>query len=255
MLLAAAHTTRSPMLAVPGKILIVDDDPEIAQLLRIALRATGYQILTATRGEEALAMIATHDPATVLLDLMLPDLSGIEICRRVRASDRLTGIVIITAREDDYDRILGFEAGADDYLTKPPSLVELPYRVLALTRRIIEMRSQQPNTGAPPIEAGMLRIFVSKHQVFVGDDEVSLRPMEFCLLQELIMHRGVAFTREQLLQRVWQHDRRLGARTVDVHIRRLRVKLGRAAHLIETVPGVGYRFADVTPLLSHGRAL
>lgn len=232
--------------ASTSKILVIDDDQDINRLLATVLRGSGYQVLTATTGSDALLAIEQHAPAVAVLDLMLPDVSGIELCRRLHAHPVPIGIIILTAREDDYDRVLGFESGADDYLTKPPSLIELPYRVAALVRRIVERREQR--AAAPqtqPLEAGPVRMLLSRHQVYVYGREVALRPLEFVLLQEFLSHPGITFSREQLLDRVWQQDRRLGARTVDVHIRRLRAKLGEAAFVVETVPGEGYRLAQL----------
>jgi two-component system phosphate regulon response regulator PhoB len=223
------------------RILVIDDEPDLLELVRVNLDQAGYRVETTASGREALEQIRSSPPDLVVLDLMLPDVAGTDICRRIRADTELAGIPIImlTAKADEVDRIVGFELGADDYVTKPFSPRELTLRVGAVLRR------KQPQAAASAfLEHGPLRLDPERHRCFVEGDEVELTAKEFELLQRLMMRPGRVMTRERLLDQVWGSDIAVTTRTIDTHLKRLREKLGPAGTLIETVRGVGYRFAE-----------
>ena len=218
-------------------ILIVDDEQHIIDLARMYLELEGFSIASSTDGAEALKRILGEHPALVVLDLMLPGLDGWEVCRRVRAESDVP-IIMLTARSDDIDRIVGLELGADDYLTKPFNPRELVARVKAILRR--SARRDKAPAGSM-IKLGNLIIYPERRQVAVEGETVELRVKEFDLLQTLAENRGVVFTRERLLNVVWGYDFAGETRTVDVHIAHLRHKLRAMTPVIETVWGVGYR--------------
>jgi two-component system phosphate regulon response regulator PhoB len=221
-------------------ILIVEDEKDLAKTVSYALEQEGWRTATAYDGTTALD-IATREPPPdlVLLDLMLPDISGTEVCRQLRShvATETVPIVMLTARNEEIDRVVGFEVGADDYLGKPFSIRELVLRCKAILRR-----TRRPTTSAGEVRFGCLRVDASGHRVWVEDDEVLLTALEFKLLSTLLTRRGRVQTREILLHDVWGHDPSLPTRTVDTHIQRLRKKLGAAADYIETLRGTGYRF-------------
>ena len=218
-------------------ILIVDDEQHIIDLARMYLELEGFSIASSTDGAEALKRILGEHPALVVLDLMLPGLDGWEVCRRVRAESDVP-IIMLTARSDDIDRIVGLELGADDYLTKPFNPRELVARVKAILRR--SARRDKAPAGSM-LKLGNLIIYPERRQVAVEGETVELRVKEFDLLQTLAENRGVVFTRERLLNVVWGYDFAGETRTVDVHIAHLRHKLRAMTPVIETVWGVGYR--------------
>ncbi|HXK25582.1 MAG TPA: response regulator [Myxococcota bacterium] len=223
------------------RILVVDDEPDLLELVRINLRQAGYEVETAETGRDALDLLRRSPPDLVVLDLMLPDVSGTEICRRMRSDPELAElpIIMLTAKADEVDRVVGLELGADDYVTKPFSPRELTLRVRAVLRR------RKP--PAPPSESlahGALRLDPGRHRCFVGSAEVALTAKEFDLLRTLMARPGRVLTRDQLLDEVWGTDIAVTTRTIDTHLKRLREKLGAASDLIETVRGVGYRFAE-----------
>jgi len=221
-------------------ILIVDDEEDLVATVAYALEEEGWQTLSAHDGKTALEMATRQPPPDlVLLDLMLPDRSGTEICRELRSLDhtRHVPIVMVTARSDEIDRVVGFEVGADDYVSKPFSLRELVLRVKALLRR-----SERPESPSPDLRFGALRVDSSAHQVWVDGIEIALTALEFRLLSTLLVRRGRVQSREILLNDVWGHDPGLPTRTVDTHIQRLRKKIGPASAYIETLRGTGYRF-------------
>ena len=233
------------------RVLICDDEPDLAALLEVNLRDAGFVVEVAHTGEAALLLARLHRPDLVLLDLMLPDVSGSEVCRRLK-SDPLTALVpvmMLTARSEEPDRVSGFEAGADDYVTKPFSVRELVLRVKAMLRR------QAGPSHAAALEVGKLRLDPTAHRVYVEGQEVSLTALEFKLVHHLLIHRGRVQSREILLSEVWGLSSLLETRTVDTHMMRLRDKLGAARELIETVRGVGYRLCaddfEVPPGGSH----
>jgi two-component system phosphate regulon response regulator PhoB len=223
------------------RILVVDDEPDLLELVRVNLRQAGYEVETSETGREALELLRRSPPDLVVLDLMLPDVSGTEICRRMRSDIDLSElpIIMLTAKADEVDRVVGLELGADDYVTKPFSPRELTLRVRAVLRR------RKP--AATPSEAlahGALRLDAARHRCFVGDAEIDLTAKEFELLRTLMGRPGRVLTRDQLLDEVWGSDIAVTTRTIDTHLKRLREKLGPASDLIETVRGVGYRFAE-----------
>jgi DNA-binding response OmpR family regulator len=232
---------RAPM-APPDerqRVLIVEDEPNIASFARMYLEAAGFDVLLASRGDDGLRMAEAEAPHLVILDLMLPGMDGYEITKRLRRGGT-TPIIMLTARDDAVDKVVGLELGADDYITKPFNPRELVARVRAVLRRG-EVRGQ--GAGLPEsatIEAGPLRIEVGGREVFVGDEGVQLTPKEFDLLVTLIENRGLVLTREQLLERVWGYTFLGDSRTIDVHVRQLRRKLGDACP-IQTVWGTGYK--------------
>jgi two-component system phosphate regulon response regulator PhoB len=226
---------------VANKILVVDDEPDLLELVRVSLVQAGHQVETAASGREALDALRRRRPDLLILDLMLPDISGTELCRRLR-SERETAslpVLMLTAKADEVDRVVGFELGADDYVTKPFSPRELALRVAALLRR-----SQAPSEPGGALEHGPLSLDPARHRCFVSGEEVVLTAKEFDLLRELMSRPGRVLTRELLLEQVWGADITVTVRTIDTHLKRLREKLGIAGDLIETVRGVGYRFAE-----------
>ncbi len=226
-------TTTSP------KILIVEDEADLVRTLEYNFRQAGFEVYTATLGREGLRIAAAKTPDLVLLDLMLPDLQGVEVCRLLKADPktRATPVIILTARGEEVDRVVGFEIGADDYVTKPFSVRELVLRVRAVLRR-----GETSGRPAEVVKLGQLTIDSEAHRVHVEGREISLTALEFRLLRTLVQRRDRVQTRETLLNDVWGLNLNVETRTIDTHIKRLREKLGKAGSLIETVRGVGYRF-------------
>jgi two-component system phosphate regulon response regulator PhoB len=224
------------------RILVVDDEPDLLELVRVNLSQAGFEVETAETGRQALERARRSAPDLLILDLMLPDLSGTEVCRHLRADSSLKDIPIImlTARADEVDRVVGLEIGADDYVTKPFSPRELTLRVRAVLRR----REPASAGGSPVLERATLRLDPERHRCFVEQNEIELTAKEFALLHGLMMRPGRVMTREQLLDDVWGTDIAVTTRTIDTHLKRLREKLGPASHLIEPVRGVGYRFSE-----------
>ena len=219
-------------------VLVVEDEASIASFVALYLRNAGYAVRTAATGAEALKEFAAEQPALIVLDLMLPDIDGVEVCRRIRARSDVP-ILMLTARDEDVDKIIGLEVGADDYLTKPFNPRELVARVKTILRRAARGPERRSGDGAQ-IRHGDLVVDAARREVRVGEREVQLAPKEFDLLRELLDHRGVVLTRDQLLERVWGYTFAGDTRTVDVHVRQLRRKLGDASPIV-TVWGVGYK--------------
>lgn len=221
-------------------VIIVEDDEDIADSIRYNLEREGFRVRVAVTGEEAINLILSGPPGLILLDLNLPGMSGFEICRRLRAESATakTPIVMLTARADETDKVLGLNMGADDYITKPFSMRELVARVNAALRR-----SQGSEVDRPVFDDGALRIDPSTFRVSYQERDVRMTRKEFALLSELARNQGRVLTRETLLDRVWGMNYFGDSRTLDVHIRRLRQKLGNPG-LIETVTGIGYRLCD-----------
>ena len=221
-------------------VLVVDDEPHIVQLTRMYLEREGYRVHSVGDGEAALRAVASLHPDALVLDIMLPKLDGLEIVRRLRNDNDPIPIIMLTARDDDYDKILGLELGADDYLTKPFNPRELVARVKALLRRRERFAAQtasQPQT----LRLGNTEIDAAAREVRVNGREVPLRAQEFELLWVFARHRGIVLTREQLLRLAWGYEYVGQTRTVDVHIAQLRKKLAASDIKIETVTGVGYK--------------
>jgi len=220
-----------------AKVLVVDDEQDILDLVRYHLEREGYQVVGCRDGKSALDLVGREKPDLVVLDLLMPGVDGFEVCRRLRRESSIP-IVMLTAKADETDTVVGLELGADDYVTKPFSPRELVARVRAVLRR---------GTGPPdqgPLTIGDLAMDFARYQVRVGGTDVVLTAKEMELLKSLVQARGRVLSRDFLLERVWGYDRaaEIESRTVDVHVRRLREKLGREARRIVTVKGVGYRF-------------
>jgi len=220
-------------------VLVVEDETSIASFVALYLKNAGYRIQTAGTGREALERAAAEKPSLIVLDLMLPDLDGLEVCRRIRQTSDVP-ILMLTARDEDVDKIIGLEVGADDYLTKPFNPRELVARVKSILRRSVPERRE---AQTKQIKHGDLEIDVGRREVLVSGTEVQLAPKEFDLLWELLDHRGLVLTRDQLLERVWGYTFAGDTRTVDVHVRQLRRMLGEASPIV-TVWGVGYKVAS-----------
>jgi DNA-binding response OmpR family regulator len=224
------------MTAGAQTILVVEDEVSIASFVSLYLKNAGYDVRAVTTGAAALNHVASEAPALIILDLMLPDIDGIEICRRVRKTSDVP-ILMLTARDEDVDKIIGLEVGADDYLTKPFNPRELVARVKSVLRRAAPERRRDVEEE---LHHGELSINAGRREVKVGEEEIQLAPKEFDLLWELLDHKGLVLTRDQLLERVWGYTFAGDTRTVDVHVRQLRRKLGDASPIV-TVWGVGYK--------------
>jgi DNA-binding response OmpR family regulator len=220
------------------RVLIVDDDPDIQRLVRYNLSQAGFEVSTANTGRLALDLVQRHPPDLIILDLMLPDVDGMEVCRtlRQRENSRRIPVVMLTARGDEIDRVIGFELGADDYVMKPFSPRELVLRVKSIFRRMKDERTDM-------LRSGDIQVYPGRRQCFVGAESVVLTAKEFDLLQELMRAQGNVLTRDTLMDKVWGYHGEATSRTLDTHVRRLREKLGREGSRVETVRGVGYRMA------------
>ena len=225
------------------RILLVDDEPLILKGLRYTLEQEGYEILTAADGEEALQVFFEQQVDLVLLDVMLPKLDGIQVCQRIRESSNVP-ILMLTAKGEDMDKILGLEYGADDYMTKPFNILEVKARIKTVLRRVAQPAA---NEEKKIIRVHDMEVNIVNRSVTLGGKEVRLTAKEFDLLQLFITNRGKVFSRETMLETVWKYDYMGDARTVDVHIRRLREKIERnpaQPEFIFTKWGVGYYFTD-----------
>ncbi len=220
-------------------VLVVDDEPHIVELASLYLRNDGYNVLNAGDGQEALQLIEKRRPDLVVLDIMLPGLDGWEVCRRLRQGGNDVPIIMLTARGEDVDRIVGLELGADDYMVKPFNPRELVARVKAVLRR-----TEGEAPAGEVLRIGQLEIAADRREVRVAGADVKLRTKEFDLLLALAERPGFVFSRDQLLDRVWNYDYAGGTRTVDVHVARLRDKLEGSGVRIETVWNVGYKLIE-----------
>lgn len=225
-----------------SKILIVEDEADIREALAYNLRAEGFEVSEGKTGGEALSALQSARPDLILLDLMLPDLSGLEVCKRARRDPTLGGIpiIMVTAKGTEVDRVVGFELGADDYVVKPFSVREVVLRVKAVLARA----RPRPESPREILQRGALTIDPGRHEVSVEGRSASLTATEFRLLHHLALHPGRVYGRDALLDAVWGDEAFVTPRTVDTHIRRLREKLGAAGKMIETLRGVGYRFNE-----------
>ncbi len=224
-------------------VLIVEDEFDFADVVALNLRRAGFDTVAVRSGEAGVAEARHRKPDLVLLDLMLPDIMGTEVCRRLKSDPATRGIpvIMVTARGEEIDRVVGFELGADDYVVKPISMRELVLRVNAVLRRT----SMAPgDLDAASVSVGPLRVDGPSHRAFVEEDEVNLTALEFRLLMVLLARRGRVLSREALLDQVWGLQAEVETRTVDTMMKRLRDKLGAAGRYLETVRGVGYRFSD-----------
>lgn len=222
-----------------SRVLIVEDEADLSGLLHYNLKNEGFEAVVAATGATAIARGRDFQPDLVLLDVMLPDIPGTEVLRMIREDPALrrTAVVLVTAKGQESDRVIGLELGADDYVVKPFSVRELMLRVKAILRRM-----DTEGVGEAPLSAGKIRLDPSRHEATIDGKEVVLTALEFRLLKTLMERSGRVQTREVLLSDVWGITAEINTRTVDTHIRRLREKLGSAGDLVETVRGVGYKF-------------
>ena len=220
------------------RILVVEDERNIVELVQLYLTNEGYEVLAAHDGREAIRLVRSEKPDLVVLDLMLPELDGFEVCRRLRQVGNDLPIIMLTARDDDVDKIVGLELGADDYVTKPFNPRELVARVRAVLRRF------ERKTKRSLLRLGNVTVDAGSREVHVGDEALVLRLKEFDLLTTLIENARMVLSRERLLQIVWGYDFYGDTRTVDVHIARLREKLRKSTLEIETVWGIGYKLVE-----------
>ncbi len=220
------------------RILLVDDEPDILEFLSYHLKKEGYHVFTSSSGSDALKLAATILPHIIILDVMMPDLDGMETCRQIREIPKLKNVLIafLTARNEDYSQIAGFDVGADDYITKPIKPRVLSSRIKALLRRSRTLSE----VAGEILEYGILKIDKEKVMVMKGEEEIALPKKEFELLSLLSSKPGKVFTRESILEKIWGDEVIVGDRTIDVHIRKLREKLGE--DYIKTVKGIGYKF-------------
>jgi len=227
-----------------ARILIVEDEPDLQQVIEFNLKAAGYEVLKAGTGAEGLRLARDGKPDLVLLDIMLPDSSGLEVCRQLKAADqtRAIPVIMLTARAEEIDRVVGFEIGADDYVVKPFSVRELTLRISAVMRR-----ASSPSAEDKTVVFGRLRMDREAHRVWVSGEEIELTALEFKLLATLYDRRDRVQSRTVLLDVVWGIRADVTTRTVDTHVKRLREKLNDARDYIETVRGVGYRFLGDVP--------
>ena len=225
----------------PRKILIVDDEPDVTELLAYNFKAKGYAVETLNKPSDSISRVRSFAPDLIILDVMMPGLSGVQVCRLLRADALLKQIPVIflTAKAEEADRVLGLEAGADDYICKPFSIREIMLRVQALLRRVGDPAPDLPKR----LQVGQITLEAEHHAVTVHGRAVELTATEFKLLQLLMERRGRVQTREHLLLNVWNYETEIETRTVDTHVRRLREKLGSEADWVETIRGVGYRMA------------
>ncbi|HEX9603265.1 MAG TPA: response regulator transcription factor [Myxococcales bacterium] len=223
------------------QVLIVDDERDLVRLLEFNLQQAGFETAAAYTGVEALEKVRQRVPDLLVLDLMLPDIPGTEVCRQIKASQRTrhVPVLMLTARTDEVDRVVGFEVGADDFVTKPFSVRELVLRIRAILRR-----GGSADTDQEREQVGPIRVDPAAHRAYVEGEEIALTALEFKLLTTFMSRLGRVQTREALLQDVWGVSSDLQTRTVDTHVKRLREKLGAGRDLIETVRGIGYRMVE-----------
>ena len=226
-------------------ILVIEDEPDINKTISYNLLTEGFEPISAYNLLEADNWIQSNSPDLILLDLMLPDGSGLDFCRRIKSKDKFNNIpiIILTAKDNEVDKVVGFELGADDYVTKPFSVRELILRIKAiLKRKTITSHSENVDSNESK-EFGKLKIDADSHEVFIDNNEIILTALEFKLLKHLVDRRGRVQTRDQLLSDVWGYSAQITTRTVDTHVKRLREKLGIMGKHVETIRGVGYRFS------------
>ena len=230
------------------KILVIEDEEDLNQTLSFNLENEGYKVTSALKGSEALEILENAPPPDlVILDLMLPDMPGLDICRHIRSKDNLKNIsvIIVTAKGEEVDRVVGFELGADDYIVKPYSVRELMLRIQAQLRRNEPSEVTEENLEEDNLTFKDLLIDNSKHKVFLSDKKISLTAKEYTLLKYLLTKADKVQTRDILLDKVWGYDNSVTTRTVDTHVKRLRSKLGKYGKNIETIRGVGYIFNKI----------
>ncbi len=228
-----------------NKVLVIEDEPDIRKTLEYNLSREGYIVEGCGSIEEANTFLENPSYSIILLDLMLPDGSGLDLCKQIKSNPETneTPILILTAKDDEVDKVVGFELGADDYVTKPFSVRELILRVKAILKRNTKTSNPSNQTHEINRNFGSLKINVESHEVFINDEEIILTALEFKLLRQLVERRGRVQTRDQLLTDVWGYSSDVTTRTVDTHIKRLREKLGSMGKYVQTIRGVGYKFS------------
>jgi two-component system, OmpR family, alkaline phosphatase synthesis response regulator PhoP len=229
------------------KVLVVDDEQHIITLLQYNLEQNGFQVITAMDGEEGRDLALSHKPDFIVLDLMLPKLDGIEVCKQLRQQKLSTPILMLTAKGDEFDKVLGLELGADDYMTKPFSPREVIARIKAILRRTRQSNDQQEEEDKDHIKIADLKIFPEKYEAYFAGELIELTPKEFELLLYLVTNKGRVLTRDQLLSAVWKYDFAGDTRIVDVHISRLRDKIEKNSKkpiYIKTIRGLGYKLEE-----------
>ena len=224
-------------------ILVVEDEPDINKTVSYNIANEGLKPLSALNLSEAESYISSNNISLIILDLMLPDGSGLDFCKKLKSSNAYNDIpiIIVTAKDDEVDKVVGFELGADDYVTKPFSVRELILRIKAILKR--NSKDMAQNTSSKTQTFGILSINEDSHEVFINDDEITLTALEFKLLKHLLDRRGRVQTRDQLLADVWGYSSHITTRTVDTHVKRLREKMGVMGKHVQTIRGVGYRFS------------
>lgn len=235
----------------PKKILVVDDEPDVTELVAYHLKSKGYQVEVVNDPHASIDVARSFGPDLVVLDVMMPGLDGIQICRMIRADSKLkqVPVVFLTAKAEEDDRVRGFEMGGDDYIPKPFSVKELVLRVQTILRRLAQAGAEEPKE----LRVGEIIMDTERHEVRIAGQPVELTATEFNLLKLLMSRRGRVQTREHLLLNVWNYETEIETRTVDTHVRRLREKLGAEADWIETIRGVGYRMAERRAQAPGGR--
>ena len=228
-----------------NKVLVIEDEPDIRKTLEYNLSREGYTVEGCGSIEEANTFLENPSYSIILLDLMLPDGSGLDLCKQIKSNPETneTPILILTAKDDEVDKVVGFELGADDYVTKPFGVRELILRVKAILKRNTKTSNPSNQTHEINRNFGSLKMNVESHEVFINDEEIILTALEFKLLRQLVERRGRVQTRDQLLTDVWGYSSDITTRTVDTHIKRLREKLGSMGKYVQTIRGVGYKFS------------
>ncbi|NQT28495.1 MAG: response regulator [Candidatus Omnitrophica bacterium] len=223
------------------KILIVEDDPDIVEMIDYNLKKEGYRIISVLNGEDAIGIAEKENPDLIILDLMLPEMDGFQVCKHLRSEEKTSSvpIIMLTAKSQETDKVVGLELGADDYMTKPFSPRELVARIKAVLRRYKDVLPKKR------IEVGSLIIDCLKHEVRVFGKEVLLTPTEFRLLEFMAQRPGRVLSRDKILDAVFEYDSDIYDRTIDTHMKSLRKKLGKARNYIETIRGIGYRFKEI----------
>ena len=228
-----------------NKVLVIEDEPDIRKTLEYNLSREGYKVESCGSIEEANTFLENPSYSIILLDLMLPDGSGLDLCKQIKSNPETneTPILILTAKDDEVDKVVGFELGADDYVTKPFSVRELILRVKAILKRNTKTSNLSNQTHEINRNFGSLKMNIESHEIFINDEEIILTALEFKLLRQLVERRGRVQTRDQLLTDVWGYSSDVTTRTVDTHIKRLREKLGSMGKYVQTIRGVGYKFS------------
>ena len=230
-----------------NKVLVIEDEPDIRKTLEYNLSREGYTVEGCGSIEEANTFLENPSYSIILLDLMLPDGSGLDLCRQIKSNSTIQEIpiLILTAKDDEVDKVVGFELGADDYVTKPFSVRELILRVKAILKRNTKTSNLSNQTHEINRNFGSLKMNIESHEIFINDEEIILTALEFKLLRQLVERRGRVQTRDQLLEDVWGYSSNITTRTVDTHIKRLREKLGSMGKYVQTIRGVGYKFSRI----------